>query len=151
MIGMIFLVLVIHLKIFGKENKLYSNGLERLWFSSMALRRRFGLMENPPNKELRKLSEEFVEFVEAVTLYSESVDGFSSDFELREKVAEELLDMVVCAMNAVQQCGLQFKDIEKMANQVAQKNDNKDYNSHAVYNGMIVKRSALMEIKENDD
>jgi NTP pyrophosphatase (non-canonical NTP hydrolase) len=131
----------------------YSNGLERLWYSSIALHRRFGLIDSPLEGRRRKLSEEYTEFIEASVLHQVSMqeieDGFTtSDFELRDDVAEELADLFVCVMNVAHKHGLQWRDLDKAFNQVAMKNDNKSELTHAVFDGKIVKRSKLMEIKD---
>lgn len=123
---------------------------ENIWFATIALHRRFGLINNPFQTRRKKFAEECAEFLEASIIHELSIDEYTDDFTLRSDLAKELADVIVTAFAVAQRSGLQYKDIEEAVKAVARKNDMKDQLTHTVINGMIARKEKVLEIKTND-
>lgn len=124
---------------------------ENLWFSTIGLHRRFGLLNNLCQTRRKKFSEEATEFLEASIIHELSIEEYTDDFTLRENLAKELADVIVTAFAVAQRSGLQYRDIEEAVKAVARKNDMKDQLTHTVINGMIARKENMLEIKEKGE
>lgn len=123
---------------------------QQLWFSTVGLYRRFGILNELPESQRRKLVEEILETCTASIKHEESINEISDDHQLRSDLSKEIIDSIVVLFGLAILHKIQYREIEDAVRSVAKKNDIKDNETHVVYNGMITKRSKLMEIKTND-
>lgn len=123
---------------------------ENLWFGTMALHRRFNLINSPFQIARKKFAEECAEFLEASIIHEMSIEDYTDDFVLRNDLAKELADVIVTAFRVAQRSGLQYKDIEEAVRTKGRENDMKDHLTHMVINGMITRKEKVLEIKDGD-
>jgi hypothetical protein len=125
------------------------NALKSLWDSTRSLHSRFGTNSNTDeanDAQLRCVAEEHFEFQHAAT-QSRDLQMFAAGpdhllwTDVAEAAAEEAVDVIVTMMGVLQNLGVGYETIAKAMYAVAEKNDAKTNETHAVNkNGKIARK-----------
>ncbi len=110
-----------------------SEAFEHAWFSNKAFHRRFGLEDNDVSSRMRKVGEEFVEFMEAST-------ALDLGFPAKDELVEESADLIYTIFGVLQRHGIIFAELYTAMDRVAHKNDIKTTETHEVRKGQVVRK-----------